>query len=95
MHTQSPRSSEAAGASEEDAMLADADDSLWGRQPGSMAGNGLDETFRKFAACRRKYMLLYLELLQVTGGFDMLLAGHTFLRSPVWESPSLMADLAR
>lgn len=61
-----------------------------------MAGNGLDETFRKFAACRRKYMLLYFDLLQATGGFDMLLAALAFLQSPShWPNLAIMADLAR
>jgi hypothetical protein len=92
---QTPRSGEAE-ASEEDAGAEAADDSLWGRQPASMAGNGLDEPFRKFAACRRKYMLLYFELLQVTGGFDMLLAAHAFLQSQAqWPNPAIMADMAR
>ena len=76
-------------------MSADTDDSLWGRQPGTMSGNGLDETYRKFAAARRKYLLLYFELLQSTERFDVLLAGHAFLQSTVWGSPAMMADLAR
>lgn len=76
-------------------MSADTDASLWGRQPGTMSGNGLDETYRKFAAARRKYMLLYFKLLQSTEGFDVLLAGHAFLQSTVWGSPAMMADLAR
>ena len=76
-------------------MSADTDDSVWGRQPGTMSGNGLDETYRKFAAARRKYMLLYFEMLQSTGRFDMLLAGQVFLQSTAWGSPTMMADLAR
>ena len=76
-------------------MSVDTEELLWGRQPAIVSGNGLDETNRKFAAARRKYMLLYFELLQSTGRFDMLLAGHAFLQSTVWGSPAMMADLAR
>ena len=89
---QSPTASE---ASAKDSMSVDSDDRLWSRQPGSMAGNGLDETYRKFAAARRKYMLLYFQLLQSTGRLDVLLAGHAFLQSTAWGSPAMMIDLAR
>ena len=89
---QSPTAGE---ASAKDSMSVDSDDRLWSRQPGSMAGNGLDETYRKFAAARRKYMLLYFQLLQSTGRLDVLLAGHTFLQSTAWGSPAMMVDLAR
>ena len=89
---QSPTPSE---ASAKDAMSADGDERLWSRQPGSMSGNGLDETYRKFAAARRKYMLLYFQLLQSTGRLDTLLAGHAFLQSTAWGSPAMMMDLAR
>ena len=92
---QTPRSSEAE-ASEEDAGAEASDDSLWGRQPVSMASNGLNEPSRKFAACRRKYLLLYFGLLQAIGGFDMLLAAHAFLQSQLqWPNPAMMADMAR
>ena len=89
---QSPTASK---ASAKDTMSGDIDDRLWCRQPGSMSGNGLDETYRKFAAARRKYMLLYFQLLQSTGRLDVLMAGHAFLQSTAWGSPDMMVDLAR
>lgn len=72
------------------------DDSLWGRQPPRTAGNGLEESHRKFAACRRKYLIRYLNLLARTGNFATLAAAHSFLASPQqWSNPSMMADIAR
>ena len=82
-------------AASEDSVGIDIDDSQWGRKPASIAGNGMDETFRKFAACRRKYMLLYFKLLQATGRFDLLLAAHAFLQSSAhWQNADIMADMA-
>lgn len=71
-------------------------ESSWGRRPARAAGNGLDESFRKFAACRRKYLIRHLELLARTGNFASLAAAQSFLSSPThWPNPAMMADLAR
>lgn len=95
LHVQSCHASEAVEAGSEDSVGIDIDDSQWGRKPASIAGNGMDETFRKFAACRRKYMLLYFKLLQATGRFDLLLAAHAFLQSSAhWQNAEIMADMA-
>ena len=92
---QSGHASEAAEAFSKDAKETHIDESRWGRKPASIAGNGLDETFRKFAACRRKYMLLYFKLLQAMGHFDLLLAAHAFLQSSAhWQNAEIMADMA-
>ena len=95
LHVQSGHASEAAETVSNDSAEIHTDDAHWGRKPASMAGNGMDETFRKFAACRRKYMLLYFRLLQATGRFDLLLAAHAFLQSSAhWQNAEIMADMA-
>ena len=92
---QSCNISETVEAASDDSVEVHIDDLHWGRKPASIAGNGMDETFRKFAACRRRYMLLYFKLLQATGRFDLLLAAHAFLQSSAhWQNADIMADMA-
>jgi hypothetical protein len=72
------------------------DDSSWGRRPAALAGIGTDESFRKFAACRRKYLVLYLDLLAKTGDADSLMAAYQFLtNAQQWPNLNIMADIAR
>ena len=72
------------------------DESLWGRQPASIAGNGVGETVRQWQTRCRKYMLLYFELLEKTGHFDTLLEAHTRMAiDPYRRFRNRLADMAR
>ncbi len=80
----------------EGASSALGDESSWGRQPQRTAGNGMEESHRKFLACRRKYLIRYLGLLAKTGDVATLAAAHSFLCSPQhWPVPGMVSDIAR
>lgn len=80
----------------EGASSALSDESSWGRQPQHMAGNGTEESHRKFLACRRKYLIRYLGLLAKTGNVATLAAAHSFLcSSQHWPVPGMVSDIAR
>ncbi|CAL8466575.1 g6111 [Coccomyxa elongata] len=79
----------------EGASSALTDESSWGRQPQHTAGNGMEESHRKFLACRRKYLIRYLGLLAKTGNVATLAAAHSFLCLPQhWPVPGMVSDIA-
>lgn len=98
---QAPKAGSADRESDTRSTSADADadisdEETWGRCPASIASLGTDESFRKFAACRRKYLVMYLELLATTGGTGILMAAHQFLTSQHhWPNLNMMSDIAR
>lgn len=59
-----------------------ADESLWGRKPGRVAGVGLQEGTRKHAAALRKYLAYYLRLLARIRDVPRLQAAVYCLRLP-------------
>lgn len=59
-----------------------------GACPAVAAGNGLEETPRKFAAHVRKYILLYLMLLAELGDLETLHTALTALKAPQFAAYS-------
>ncbi len=76
-----------AGASQSEA------EATWGQRPAKVSGSGLATSLRKFTACQRKYLALYLSLLAGGGNIDTLLAAHAGLAA--LPDARVMADLAR
>lgn len=69
------------------------DEATWGQRPAKVCGSGLATPLRKFTACQRKYLALYLQLLARQGGINTLLAAHAGLAA--LPDARVMADLAR
>ncbi|KAK9806174.1 hypothetical protein WJX72_004313 [[Myrmecia] bisecta] len=67
----------------------------WGRKPAQISGPGLVEHKRKFLACLRKYVPLYLALLARSRDLDTLHAAAAFLLSGKEWTHAPMADIAR
>jgi hypothetical protein len=59
------------------------------------AGNGIEEPFRKFLACVRKYLRLYTSLLAAAGDLDTLAAAAQDLNAGAAVERPGLADVAR
>lgn len=57
-----------------------------GACPAAAAGNGLEESPRKFVAHVRKYLLLYVKLLALTGDLDSLQMTLNTVKQPAFKA---------
>lgn len=59
------------------------------------AGNGLDESWRKYSGCVRKYLARYVRLLAEHGDGAALAAAAAYLHTRTSWAFNFMPDLAR